>query len=390
MTFLFATALRLSSAYRRSANFMRDTSGSMGLIFALAAAAAAFSLGAAIDYSRAVGGRARLQAAVDQAMLAAAQAPAAQRASRAATILQASLASSGISASWTTSPSANPDGSISGSVTATMPTTSLSLARISQMTMKASATAKMAQQTVASPANLAFTLTGASGWYWKEVDLYIHQPGDQNDTLVAAYFYQPTNLFNGGTGTVSALFNTGPNGTMVSDSVNKTVSLGSTYDKAYLVMKAYTDGCAPGYAPKYSDVFSNSNEWNPFTCLAVGSTWDSSSTRWVCSNGSCGYQTTTVTHTVGAKTGSLLTYSTDDAATAHNLFVNGTELPDNVKPNFFSLFQCGQTTTHDWEDTTWANPLPGSWSQQDIHFTITSTCAINANIVNSTAAVLSQ
>jgi hypothetical protein len=365
----------------RTRRFCREDAGQVAIIFGLTAAAAAFSMGAAIDYTRAVGARSKLQASVDAALLAATKAPAAQRVSAATTILQAHLAGSGISATWRVSPSLNADGSITGVAAGSISTTALGIARITELPVAASATAKIVQKTVQSPASMTFTLTGASGWYWKEVDLYTHLPGATSDMLLASYIYQPTNLNNSGTGTVTAQFSSGVGSGMLAGPVDTPVSLGSGYDKAYLVMTVYSDGCAPGYGPKYPNFGSNSSYWNPFVCLPVGSTWTSTSTNRY-------GQTVTTTNTV-TKTTSPVQYSTDDAATAHNLFVNDVALPNNVKPNFFSLFNCGQTTTHDWEDTPWGNPLPGTWSQQDIHFTIASTCAANTNIAGA-GPVLAQ
>jgi hypothetical protein len=367
--------------------FLRAESASTSIVFALSTTAVMFAVGAAVDYSRTVGGQARLQSAVDSAVLAAMQAPAAQRVSSATAILQANLAGTGISATWATQPALNADGSLSAVANASLHTTALGLAGINTITLSAAAKAKIVTQAVQSPANVAFTLTGASGWYWKKVDLYTHQPNAASDTLLASYIYQPTNLNNGGTGTVSAQFPTGTGGAMAAGDVGTQVSLGSTYDRAYLVMTVYSDGCAPGYGPQHPDFGGNSSYWSPFVCMAVGSTWTSSTTSY--NSYTHQYVTTTTTNTV-SKTTQPVAYSTNDASTAHNLFVNSVELPNNVAPNFFSLFACGATATHDWEDTPWGNPLPGSWSQQDIHFTVSTTCAANVNISQSTMPTLAQ
>ncbi len=358
-----------------------DVQATTSIIFALSTTAVMFSVGAAIDYGRAVNNQTRLQAAVDSAVLAAIQAPAAQRVANATNILQANLAGSGVTANWTTQPTLNADGSITAAASGVMGTTALGIAGFTTMNLSASARAKITQQAVQSPANVAFTLTGASGWYWKQVDLYKHEPGAASDMLMASYIYQPTNLNSGGTGDVSAKFATGPGGTMVDGLVNTTVAMGSTYDNAYLVMTVLSDGCAPGYGPQHSDFGGNTSYWNPFVCMAVGSTWTSTRTVWDSKKGQ--YVTTTTTNTV-SKTATPVYYRTTDPNTAHNLFVNGVELPNNVSTNFFSLFNCGQATTHDWEDTPWGNPLPGTWSQQDIHFTVVSICGSNANVANAT------
>ncbi|MDE2363601.1 MAG: pilus assembly protein [Hyphomicrobiales bacterium] len=382
MTIVNALRGRLSLTIGK---FRSQESGAVAIYFALSMTAVAMTVGASIDYGRMVGGRERLQSAVDSAVLAAIQAPAANRVASATAILAANLAGSGLTASWTQSPTLNADGSVTAAAKVAMPTTALGIIGTKTMTLSAQATAKLAAKSVQSPTNVTFTLTGATGWYWKQVDLYTHQPGAASDALIASYTYQPTNLNNGGTGTSTAQFSTGPGGSMTSGAVDTPVSLGSTYDKAYLVMTVYSDGCGPGFGPQHSDYASNSSYWNPFTCMAVGSTWTSTSTTW--NSKKQKYVTTTTTYTV-SKSAVPVYYSTDDATSAHNLFVNGVELPDNVKPNFFSLFDCSASTKHDWEDTPWANPLPGTWSQQDIHFTITATCGSNGNIAQGSAPAL--
>ena len=59
---------RLASTFLR--RFRDDQSGSVAIVFAVAASVATMLAGAAIDYSRGVGAQAKLQTAVDQALLA--------------------------------------------------------------------------------------------------------------------------------------------------------------------------------------------------------------------------------------------------------------------------------------------------------------------------------
>ncbi|MCB1536447.1 MAG: hypothetical protein KDJ44_17480 [Rhodoblastus sp.] len=312
--------------------------------------------GASIDYGRSISMKQKLQAAVDAALLAAIQAPAAERGAVATHILNASLSATGISASWTQPPTTNADGSLTGTAQGRLSTVFMQIARIDTMTASASTTVDMPSAQTAS--NVTFVLTGGYGWWWKRVDLYVHAVGATSDTLLASYVYQPVTLSaqNGrGTGTTTANFAFG--GGMVAGPVDSPVSMGSSYDNAYLKMTVYSDGCGPGMAG-YATTSGSVTTQN---CVASGTSVQTGVNRYG--------QPTYTTYT---KTASPVAYGTNDASTARYLFVNGVQLPANSTPSIFTLLPCNQTSTHAWEDG-------GGWAQQDIFFNVATTCSTNAN-----------
>jgi Flp pilus assembly protein TadG len=372
-------ARRSSARPIHCADFRSDDRGSVAIAFSLATAAAAILVGVGIDYGRGIGAKQKLQTALDAAVLEATaleaiSTPAATRDSRAASVFAASLANSGLTGALNTPLSVDVNGSVSASATATLPTTALQLTRVNTVRVSANSQAVMSPQPAAAPSNVTFALTGYSGWYWKQVNLYIHNPGDAADTVLASYTYQPVNLASA-TGTASAQYFDALSGALgdSTNDVSRAVSMGSTYDRAYLTMTVYSDGCAPGYAPSTSQSGGTTN----YQCVVSG-TRVQTGTR----NGSPVYTTYT-------KTATPVVYSTNDASTAHNLFVGNSpatlsELPNNKRATIFQLARCSVSpvaTYQSWEDTPWGNPLPGSWSQQDIFFTVTTNaCALNANL----------
>lgn len=353
---LFHQPLRLKRSVSRLAGFARDVRGTISAAFALTGLVATLLVGASIDYSRNVSVQQKLQAAVDAAMLAALQASAANRTTVATQVLNASLGNTGIVASWTSGPTVNGDGSLSGTAQGTVPTYFMKIAQINNMTTTASATVELPAASVAS--NVTFSLTGAYGWWWKQVDLYVHVAGAASDTLLASYVYQPYNLSASsgrGTGTTSASFLT--SGAMVTGPVATGVNLGSNYDNAYLKMTVYTDGCGPGMAG-YTTSVSGSTIQN---CVASGTKVQTGTNYYG--------QPTYTTYT---KSATATAYSTNSATTAQYLFVNGVQLAANAVPTIFTLLPCDQTSTHAWEDG-------GGWAQQDIFFSVATTCAANSN-----------
>ncbi len=347
----------LTFSAHRLKRFARDQRGTLSTAFALSGLVATLLVGASIDYGRSVGMQQKLQTAVDAAMLAALQASATNRSTVATQVLNASLANSGITATWTQSPTANSDGSLTGSAQGSLSTYFMKIARINTMTSSASSTVALPPAQTAS--SVTFSLTGAYGWWWKQVDLYIHTAGATSDTLLASYVYQPYNLSASsgrGTGTTTATFRN-TSGNMVSGAVDTAVSMGSAYDNAYLKMTVYTDGCGPGMAG-YTTTVSGSTIQN---CVTSGSRVQTGTSR----NGQATYTTYTKSTTASV-------YSTNDSSTAKYLFVNGVELAANTTPSIFTLLPCNQTSTHAWEDG-------GGWSQQDIFFSVATTCATNTN-----------
>ena len=365
------TIRRMRMAPGRS--FAQNKSGGVATTFAITMIPAMALIGAAADYGQANDDKVRLQAAVDAAVLAGEAAPAANRVAVATAVFNSNISSSkdfvlttaNLTGNTTATFSANSDGTFSGAASATITTGVMGAA----MAMNVASKANPGVAQTAS--NVTFTLTGGYGWYWKQVNLYKHEPGATSDTLVASYTYQPVDLsYQGGRGdgTVTAQFLS--NGAMVTGFVNTAVSLGSTYDNAYMTMTVYSDGCGPGMAPETAQSTSTTN----VVCVASG-TQTTTQTRW-------GEQQT-VTYT---KTATPVVYSTNDPTTSNHLFIqaNGvnTDMPLGQKVSVFTLLPCGQTVQHSWEDTPWnaSQGYGGSWSQQDIFFSVqTTACATNAN-----------
>ncbi len=333
----------------------RKDDGVVAVLFALALLPIMLFVGAGVDFMRVDRARSELQQALDTATLAATA-----NQSTAATINITNQVNASLLQNATASWEKNADGSITGTADAQVPTTFLQLAHLDSIAIRATATAT--NQTARTPSTVIFTLTGAYGWYWKEVDLYVHTVGASSDTLLASYVYQPVDLgaqSGRGTGTTTAQFLSG--GDMVSGPVNTSISLGSNYDNAYLTMTVYTDGCGPGMAPTTSQSSSTRN----YACVESGKK---------------------VSRKTYTKTATPVVYSTSDAAQSRNLFVNGVNMySTTTAPSIMQLLPCakGETTatnTHAWEDTPYDGSLTGgSWSNQDVFFSIQTTCASNTN-----------
>lgn len=339
---------------------LREDDGVVAVLFALVLLPIMLFVGAGVDFLRVDRAQSELQQALDTATLAATT-----NQSNAATINITNQPNTSLLQNATASWTKNADGSITGTANAQVPTTFLQLAHLNSITVRASATAT--NQTARTPSTVIFTLTGAYGWYWKEIDLYVHTVGASKDTLLASYFYQPVDLSaqgGRGTGTTTAQFLSG--GAMVSGPVNTSVSPGSNYDNAYLTMTVYTDGCGPGMAP----TTSQSGSTTTYSCVASGTKVQTSR-----------YSSTTYT-----KTATPVVYSTSNAAQSRNLFVNGVNMySTTTAPSIMQILPCanGQTTatnTHAWEDTPYSGSLTGgSWSNQDIFFSVQTSCASNTN-----------
>ncbi|KAF2990914.1 hypothetical protein MJC1_02012 [Methylocystis sp. MJC1] len=332
----------------------REDDGMVAVLFGLTLLPIMLFVGAGIDFMRVGRARSELQQALDAATLAATT-----NVANAPTILSTNQPDASLLKSATVSWTKNVDGSITGAANAKVPTTFLQLAHLDSISISASSTAT--NQTARTASDVNFTLTGAYGWYWKEIDLYVHTAGASKDTIVASYFYQPVDLSaqgGRGTGTTTAQFLSG--GAMVAGPVNTSISLGSNYDNAYLTMTVYSDGCGPGMAPTTSQSGSTTN----YKCVASG---------------------TKISRTTYTKTAAPVIYSTSNANQSRNLFVNGVNMySTTTAPSIVQLLPCAKgattaTNTHAWEDTPYNGSLTGgSWSNQDIFFSIQTTCAANA------------
>ena len=456
-----------SFLHSRVADFRRDRRGNVAIVFGLSAIPAMLAVTAGIDYAHFNSRQTAIQSAIDSAALATlTQAGTGTPNDNLArslisaaigqytdiTLSQGSGATTTDSGTTTITASSGATCTVSGSVTpqtSTCANTTLTYTPSSGSTpatykvtisgtyaqalgstfgaasFSRTATAKVSAS--AAPSSTQFKLTQASGWYAKTVKIYIHNKNATSDTLLASYTYAPTDLTQsnaftggGGIGNVTATFQDGT--TAVWDSsgnaisgTNEAVSLGTTYDNAYLTMDVYTDGCPAGQTP--DPRYANNN----FTCIASGTSFTSSNssasqfpnntgnltqtgstpttTTGTCGNRYSGYyscQQTTYTYTWQVtKQGSVTTYSTSDPTAANHLFVMnsnrasvaaddmplGTSLPISL----FKMIPCGQTVYHSWEDTPWSSTqkYTGSWSAQDIYFQVAGTvCSINANYTN--------
>lgn len=125
---------------RHHVAFFRDTRGQVAIVFGVMLLAIVVVVGASIDYSRANRDRAVLQNAIDAAVLAGAIAPAATRNGVAENTLRASLAGTGFQGAVTTWTLVN-DFTYTGRVTATMPTSFMSIVGKQSLALAASATA---------------------------------------------------------------------------------------------------------------------------------------------------------------------------------------------------------------------------------------------------------
>lgn len=330
----------------RGADGLRDDSGVAAVIFAIAIVPIVIVIGAAVDYQRAVSTRARLQTAVDAAVLAAVKSPnSSERLQVARDVVSSNVADlsvGGLQQVFTN----NSDGSFTGTLKGSASTAFMGIVNVRSMDLAVTARAAMAAGPPNTPTTLNFSLRSVKGWYRKDVTLWVHYAGNPTDTALATFVYQPTSLFGGGTGPT-----TGPLGT--------TITLGSNYDKLYLTMDVYRDGCGPGKAPEFPNAIdlSDTNYWEPYNCIPVNPPY--------------------VT-----KVKTPFKLSTDDPATSNHLFVDGVQQPFGAPLNVLNFAKCNASVTHGWEDTKdWVPSDPDNvdaWSSQDLIFTVTGgSCAPN-------------
>lgn len=334
--------------------FASNVSGAAAVLFALILVPMLVAVGVALDISRATAARVRLQNAVDVAVLAGVRETTPQeRRAVAARQFASSLAMvnlSNVQANWIN----NLDGTFTGEAQGVLTTTLMNIVGITQSKIGAKATGAADISVVNTPLSVSVTFKAASGWYWKQVTLWVHRPGDPQDTLLATYTYQPTNLFTA-TGVVG-----GPFGIPV--------SLGTNYDYAYFKMDVGQDGCGPLEAPLYPDAIDNYQTayWDPYVCQPINPP-------------------------SVVKKIAIVTMSTRDPLMANHLFVDGKMLTTGAVTSILRMVSCNQTVQHSWEDTpgTYDPTSSGNvaaWSAQDIFFDVTGgPCAVNA--VLSTSAV---
>ncbi|CAL75756.1 conserved hypothetical protein [Bradyrhizobium sp. ORS 278] len=129
----------------RSRRFWRAQDGQISMIFAIAIIPIVIAIGTAVDFSKSSDTRTQLQKAVDSAVLAGVVQPSGQQVSTANAIFRGDFGGrfgTAASASFT----ANSDGSLTGSASATVNTSFLTVMGTSSLGISASATAKPGAQ----------------------------------------------------------------------------------------------------------------------------------------------------------------------------------------------------------------------------------------------------
>lgn len=340
------------SAFFRPGPDGADTSGAVALIFAFAVIPLIALVGAAIDYQRSATTRSKMQTALDAAALAGARETSpADRIKVANAIFASNMATLGVN-DYAAAFTQNADNTFSGKAQGSVPTTFMRIVKFETMTIGAKTRVGVGSTPLSTPTSATFTATSAKGWFWKGVTLWVHHPGDATDTALATYSYQADTLLNGGTGTLS-----GPFGTAI--------SLGSNYDKLYLTMAVYDDGCGPGEAPLHPEAILDNNTayWDVYSCVPESPQAIKTSTPYV--------------------------LSTADPQTANHLFVDGVQAPLGSAVNILSLLKCNATVRHEWEDTKIYDPGADAWKTQDFNFKVQSgPCAANSAMVTPTVRLM--
>lgn len=321
------------------------------MIFALAMVPIIVMAGSAMDYHRATSADARVQAALDAATLAGAKAPTpSERAQVAGDVFRANTAALKLNAIGVTFQD-EADGSFSGVATGKVATTLMNVVGIDAMHLTNRSRVAVTLGRSQTPTSLTLTAEGATGWFYKEITLFVHYPGNASDTELARWVYQPTDLRNNGVGTV-----TGPIGTPI--------PLGTNYDKVYLTMLVSEDGCSPSHTPLHPEAIQNYDTayWPNYTCVPVNPPF--------------------VTKSVAP-----FLMSTNDGATSNHLFVNDHQLPLGQSLNIGDIAKCAATVHHSWEDTRVYTPPTSSsdaWAKQDfLYDVIGGSCAENTEILTS-------
>jgi Flp pilus assembly protein TadG len=352
----------------------RNESGSTALIFAAGVTVVLAATGAAIDYSTAAMKHTQLSAAVDSAVLGVADRVARDGTAAANNVAAyKALASQFLSVNGPSGStvaevhvcltSGQEDCTVSGGRQLTNGQVYVrgadtynrvfgsvaDLGKTKIETLNAAATASAALL----PQSLTFNLQGAKGWYYKTMQIWVHVPGASSDTLMASYVYQPTSLSATASFSVyDALLghNVSPSGAGTGTFTGPTtVTLGS-YDNAYVTMNVQTDPCPPG---------------KNYTGAAASFVGLSS-----CTTTAQGVNTQGISVTTDANTPAAA------AAYSQYLYINFTEEPANTVLPITTLFPCGQTVNHQWEDGG-NTPGAGLGVQADFFYGVTTVCATN-------------
>lgn len=351
------------------ARFVRNEAGVTAIMFGLALIPIALAAGSAIDYTNGARMKAKLQEPIDVAGLAAVKNSGSEMSTAKSNFdgLADRAGFIGANSTWTFDGS----GKLSGNATAAVPTAFMQLAGLKSMTVTASVVVQ--QSGLPTPDEVIISVNYAKGWYWKRLTIWKQDTATSSPALLATYTYQPTSLLNGGTGTQSGDFGT-------------PIKIGTNYKSIYLQMDVSPDGCPPNLAPQYADAIDsyNTQHWSNYTCMTPDSKHP--------------------------KVASIYTFKTNDSSTANHMFSSGTQIPtstiksivtkDSTPSGMFtqmtstdtgsvsSIFKCGATITHGWEDTKNYSLGSPPWRTQDIFFDVNvPSCTLNTNYPGSTRIV---
>jgi Flp pilus assembly protein TadG len=184
------------------------------------------------------------------------------------------------------------------------------------------------------PRTVTFTPTKAQGYWYKKVSIIVQRPGSANETVIGTVVYQPETHNDAGQGHMTI-------------APSSTFDLGR-YSRLVLQMEVKKDGCPIGSSATYGSD-------NSVKCHVV--------------------PTNDPKYSGVRKYDSVM--RTDDPKTSHHLFVDKVQLPKGAPSPLDSLFECGKTAEHAWEDG-------GGFERQDFFYTVTSICAPDGDYVRLT------
>jgi len=286
----------------------------------------------------------------------------------------------------------------------------------SSFSLTATATAAFLQW----PQNITLNLTGAKGWYYKTITLYAlpYAGGAAGSTYtkLAQWVYQPQH-FGDASGSANVTVGNDPANGMTNLKLGSlgagygtltgptSVSLGQ-YADVFMVESVMQGPCPPS-APWTGSNYSSGPYSFPTNCYATKSAAEaggiSSSKAWqepvgynVCSeselNSGSNPAYSSYNGICNPNSGSNASYNSSNTSPWQFIFVNFFPTESIQNTNFFSssaslstLFPCGQTVAHEWEDggsivgTSYSTALSSATNasntpQQDFFYSVTTTC----------------
>lgn len=307
------------------------------------------------------------------------------------------------------------------------------------------------------PQQITLNLVGAKGWYYKKVTLYAlpytNGAAASSYTALATWVYQPQNL-NAASGSYNVTVGTDPANGMTN---LKLGSLGSGYGTLtgptsvnlgqyadfFMVESVMQGPCSPAASWMRKDWSSNSYAF-PGACYATQSAAQTAINATIASKcaGKTGSQYTTCANTYGPpvqesvgwtvcseselnqgsnpaytsynsicnpNSGSSASYNSSNTQPWQFIFVNFVPTESYSNANAFStsalvqltsgsapttLFPCGQTVGHEWEDggsivgTSYSTALSSAQNasttpQQDFFYTVSTTCGPEPGVTAS-------